>query len=104
MVIGPLLYKDAGYDPITDFTAVSTVNLFDMALAVPTAVPVRELSQLMTWIQANPQKANFCVPAPSSLPYFFALMLGEAAKIQPLMVPCNGSAPLLNDLLGGQIP
>jgi tripartite-type tricarboxylate transporter receptor subunit TctC len=28
MVIGPLLYKDAGYDPITDFTAVSTVNLF----------------------------------------------------------------------------
>ena len=104
MVIGPLLYKDAGYDPITDFTAVSTVNLFDMALAVSTAVPVRELSQLMAWIQANPQKANFGVPAPGSLPYFFALMLGEAAKIQPLVVPYNGSAPLLNDLLGGQIP
>jgi len=104
MVIGPLLYKDAGYDPITDFTAVSTVNLFDMALAVSTAVPVRELSQLMAWIQANPQKANFGVPAPGSLPYFFALMLGEAAKIQPMVVPYNGSAPLLNDLLGGQIP
>ena len=104
MVIGPLLYKDAGYDPITDFTAVSTVNLVDMALAVSTAVPVRELSQLMAWIQANPQKANFGVPAPGSLPYFFALMLGEAAKIQPLVVPYNGSAPLLNDLLGGQIP
>jgi tripartite-type tricarboxylate transporter receptor subunit TctC len=58
----------------------------------------------MAWVQANPQKANFGVPAPGSLPYFFALMLGEAAKIQPLVVPCNGSAPLLNDLLGGQIP
>ena len=104
MVIGPLLYKDAGYDPITDFTAVSTVTLFDMALAVSTAVPVRELSQLMAWLKANPQKANFGVPAPGSLPYFFALMLGEAAKIQPLVVPYNGSAPLLNDLLGGQIP
>ena len=93
MVIGQLLYKDDGYNPITDFTAVSTVNLFDMALAVSTAVPVRELSQLMAWIQANPQKAIFGVPAPGRLPYFFALMLGEAAKIQPLMVPYNGSAP-----------
>ena len=104
MVIGPLLYKDAGYDPMTDFTAVSNVNHFDTALAVSTAVPVRELSQLMAWLKANPQKANFGVPAPGSLPYFFALMLGEAAKIQPLVVPYNGSAPLLNDLLGGQIP
>ena len=104
MVIGPLLYKDAGYDPMTDFTAVSNVNHFDTALAVSTAVPVKELSQLMAWLKANPQKANFGVPAPGSLPYFFALMLGEAAKIQPLVVTYNGSAPMLNDLLGGQIP
>ena len=104
MVIGPLLYKDAGYDPMTDFTAVSNVNHFDTALAVSTAVPVRELAQLMAWLKANPQKANFGVPAPGSLPYFFALMLGEAAKIQPLVVTYNGSAPMLNDLLGGQIP
>ena len=104
MVIGPLLYKDAGYDPMTDFTAVSNVNHFDTALAVSTAVPVRELSQLMAWLKANPQKANFGVPAPGSLPYFIALRLGEAAKIQPLVVTYNGSAPMLNDLLGGQIP
>ena len=49
-------------------------------------------------------KANFGVPATGSLPHFFGLMVGDAAKVRAEVVGYRGSAPLLNDLLGGQVP
>ena len=38
------------------------------------------------------------------LPHFFALMLADAAKVKPEVVGYRGSAPLLTDLIGGQLP
>ena len=58
----------------------------------------------MAWLRANPDKANFGVPATGSLPHFFGLMVGDAAKVRAEVVGYRGSAPLLNDLLGGQVP
>jgi tripartite-type tricarboxylate transporter receptor subunit TctC len=71
---------------------------------VASAVPVKELPHLLAWLKANPQQANFGVPATGSLPHFFALMLGEAAKVPVEVVGYKGSGPLLTDLMGGQIP
>jgi tripartite-type tricarboxylate transporter receptor subunit TctC len=70
----------------------------------PGAVPVRQLSHLLAWLGANPQQANVGVPATGSLPHFFSLMLGEAAKVQTETVGYKGSAPLITDLVGGQVP
>ena len=104
MVVAPLVFKDSGYDPERDFTPVSQVNDYEFGLAVATAVPVRELSHLLAWLRSNPEKANFGVPATGSLPHFFALMTGEKAKVQAQVVGYRGSAPLLTDLIGGQVP
>lgn len=104
MVVAPLVYKDAGYDPEKDFQPVSHVSQYEFGVAVGTAVPVRELSHLFAWLRANPEKANFGVPATGSLPHFFALMVGEQAKVKGQVVGYRGSGPLINDLLGGQIP
>jgi tripartite-type tricarboxylate transporter receptor subunit TctC len=71
---------------------------------VASAVPVRQLSHLLAWLRANPQQANVGVPATGSLPHFFSLMLGEAAKVQTETVGYKGSAPLITDLVGGQVP
>ncbi len=104
MVVAPLVFKDNGYDPERDFVPVSHVNAYDFALSVSPALPVRELNHLLAWMRANPQQANVGVPATGSLPHFFGLMVGEKAKVQTQVVGYRGSAPLLNDLLGGQIP
>ena len=104
MVVAPLVFKDSGYDPERDFVPVSQVNSYEFGLAVGAAVPVRELSHLVAWLKANPEKANFGVPATGSLPHFFALMMGERSKTQAQVVGYRGSAPLLNDLMGGQVP
>ena len=104
MVVAPLVFKDNGYDADKDFVPVSHVNDYEFALAVATAVPVKELSHLVAWMRANPEKANFGVPATGSLPHFFALMTAEKAGVQGQVVGYRGSAPLLTDLIGGQLP
>ena len=104
MVVAPLVFKDSGYDPERDFTPVSQVNDYEFGLAVSQAVPVRELSHLLAWLRANPEKANFGVPATGSLPHFFALMTADKAGVQAQVVGYRGSAPLLTDLIGGQVP
>ena len=104
MVVAPLVFKDVGYDPDKDFVPVSHVSDYQFAVAVGHEVPVRELSHMVAWLKANPEKANFGVPAAGSLPHFFGLMLGDAVKVTPQIISYRGSAPLANDLLGGQVP
>lgn len=104
MVVAPLVFKDNGYDPDKDFRPVSQVSDYEFGLAVSTAVPVKELKHLLAWLRSNPDKANFGVPATGSLPHFFALMTGEKAHIKAQVVGYRGSAPLISDLIGGQVP
>ncbi len=103
MTVAPLVFKDNGYDPDRDFVPVSHVNNYEFAVAVGAAVPVREFSHLLAWLRANPAQANFGVPATGSLPHFFALMVGEKARVDAQVVGYRGSAPLLADLIGGQV-
>ena len=104
MVVAPLVVNDLGYDADKDFVPVSEVNSYVFGVAVSSAVPVKEMQHLLAWLKANPAKANIGVPATGSLPHFFALMLGQQAGVQAEAVGYKGSAPLLTDLMGGQIP
>lgn len=104
MLVAPLVFKDAGYDPEKDYQAVSQASTYEFAVAVGAGVPVRELNHLLAWLRANPEQANFGVPATGSLPHFFGLMVGEKAGVKAQVVGYRGSGPLLSDLMGGQIP
>ena len=104
MVVAPLVVNNLGYDPEQDFVPVSEVNRYVFGVAVASAVPVKEMKHLLAWLKANPAKANIGVPATGSLPHFFALMLGQQAGVEAEAVGYKGSAPLLTDLMGGQVP
>ena len=104
MSVAPLVYKDLKYDAQKDFVPVASVTEYDFGVAVGAGLPVKEVSHMLAWLRANPDKANAGVPATGSLPHFFALMLSDMAKVNVQVVGYRGSAPLLNDLLGGQIP
>jgi tripartite-type tricarboxylate transporter receptor subunit TctC len=104
MLVAPLVFKDSNYDPDKDFVAVSHVNDYEFSVSVGAAVPVHELSHLLAWLRANPTQANFGVPATGSLPHFFALMMGDKAGVKAQVIGYRGSAPLISDLVGGQVP
>ncbi|GMV32138.1 MAG: C4-dicarboxylate ABC transporter substrate-binding protein [Rhodanobacteraceae bacterium] len=104
MVVAPVVFRDVGYDARRDFVPVSHVTNYDFAVAVGSAVPVREFNHLAAWLRANPEKANFGVPATGSLPHFFALMIGESIDVKPQIIGYRGSAPSITDLMAGTIP
>jgi tripartite-type tricarboxylate transporter receptor subunit TctC len=104
MSVAPMVYKDLRYDPQKDFVPVAAATDYDFGVAVGSGLPVKEVSHMMAWIRANPEKANAGVPATGSLPHFFALMMSYMSLVKIEVVGYRGSAPLVTDLLGGQIP
>ena len=102
-VLAPLVFSRLTYNPATDFVPVGHVCDFNFALTVPTALPVQNVKELVAWLKANPQKANFGVPATGSLPHFFGEMLSRDAKADMVHVPFAGGAALLGALSGNQV-
>ena len=70
---------------------------------MPAALPVKTVPELVTWLKANPQKANFGSPAAGSLPHFFGVMIARDAGVDLVHVPYNGGGPLMNALMGNQV-
>lgn len=104
MVVAPVVFREVGYDAQRDFVPVSHITNYDFAVAVGSAVPVREFNHLAAWLRVNPEKANFGVPATGSLPHFFALMIGDSIGVKPQIIGYRGSAPSITDLMAGVIP
>jgi tripartite-type tricarboxylate transporter receptor subunit TctC len=103
MTLVPNLVSQPGYDAEADFQPVSQISQYQFALAVPANHPATSVAGLLDWIRANPDKGNFGVPANGSIPHFFALMIGEAARVKATVVGYKGSAPLATDLIGGHL-
>ena len=102
-VLAPLVFSKLNYNAATDFAPVGHVCNFGFAVTVPTALPVKNVADLVTWLKANPQKANFGSPAAGSLPHFFGEMLSRDAKADMVHVPFAGGAALLGALVGNQV-
>lgn len=105
LTIYPHVYKKLGYDTTADFTPVGSVAKVTFALSVSSAVPasVKSVADYVAWAKANPKSANFGSAAAGATPHFVGTMLGRAADVPLNHVPFKGGAPLVADLLGGQI-
>jgi tripartite-type tricarboxylate transporter receptor subunit TctC len=102
-VLAPLVFSKLNYNAATDFAPVGHVCNFGFAVTVPTALPVKNVAELVAWLKANPQKANFGSPAAGSLPHFFGEMLSREAQADLVHVPFAGGAALLGALVGNQV-
>lgn len=102
-VLAPMVFSKLTYNPATDFVPVGHVCNFNFAVTVPTAVPAKTVAELVAYLKANPQKANFGSPAAGSLPHFFGEMLSRDAKAELVHVPFAGGAALLGALAGNQV-
>lgn len=104
VTIYPFVYKTLDYDPFTDLRPVAQICTFDFGLAVGPNVPAKTPKELVAWLKANPDKAQFGSPGAGALPHFFGLMFGKAAGIEMTHIAYKGGTPAIADLLGGQIP
>ncbi len=65
--------------------------------------PVKNLKDYLAWAKANPSLANYGSPATGSPNHFLGALLAKESGIDLRHVPYRGSAPGIQDLLGGQV-
>ena len=101
--IAPSLYSKVNYDPIKDFTPVSQVASVVHVLVVHPSIPVKNVGELVTWLKANPTKANYGSVGAGTSTHLEAELFNSVAGVKMEHVPYKGSAPALMDLVGGQL-
>jgi tripartite-type tricarboxylate transporter receptor subunit TctC len=105
VVTEPQVNKQAvRYDPFRDFTPISNLAAFEVALGVGPALPVKSLPEYMTAVKASRDRGFFTTPGPNTLPHFFGLLVGRTAKVELTHVPFAGPAAAIQAVLGGQVP
>jgi tripartite-type tricarboxylate transporter receptor subunit TctC len=89
---------------VKDFTAVARVTTFDFAVTTGPGSPATDIKGLMSWLKANPGKANYATSGAGTVPHFAGQLLAQETSTPMTHVAYKGGAPAAQDLIGGQIP
>ena len=90
-------------NPMKALEPVAPAALVSVYLVVKPAIPVNTLAEFVAHARANPAKLNYGSPGAGSSPHLAGEMFNSAAKVKTTHVPYKGAAPVITDLLGGQI-
>lgn len=100
----PQVVKKPGYAPHEDFTPLGGFATFVNGLAVSPGTPVKSVPEFVEWVKAQGGKGSVGIPAPASTPEFLVQLIGKRYGLDLVAVPYKGSAPMMADMLGNQIP
>lgn len=96
------LFKNLGFDPVKDFTPVTTVLSLGFVLLVnPATVPVNSVAELTEYIRARPGKLAY--GAGAAMGRIASELYLSLISSNVTFVPYKGSNLAFNDLLGGRI-
>lgn len=103
MYLLPMVETTPSFDSSKDFMPVSLLARFEFALVINQAVDATDFKSFVAWLKAHPDKTSFGVPSNGTIPHFMGSKLEKDLGIPLTRVPYRGSAPILNDLVGGHI-
>ncbi|SNS51628.1 Tripartite-type tricarboxylate transporter, receptor component TctC [Noviherbaspirillum humi] len=99
----PLFYKGVDFDVLQSFTPVTQAVSSSFVLAVHKDVPARNLQEFIAWARAR-SGLFYASPGSGTHHHLFMELLLQAIDVKLEHVPYKGSAPAVNDFLGGQVP
>lgn len=86
-----------------DFIPISTVCDVDAVIVANPGSPYKTIKELIAYAKANPDKVNFATPGNGTAAHLAAAVFMDLTKTRMTHVPYKGSAPAVQDLLGGQV-
>jgi len=102
--INPALYPNLNFNFIRDIAMVAGLTRSAEVLEVNPAVPVRSVSELIAYVKTNPGKLSLASFGTGTISHVAGVLFKREAGIEMVHVPYRGSAPLVVDLLAGQVP
>ncbi len=103
LVAAPAIYRNVGYDPAKAFAPVAAIFSSPQILVVHPGVPAKSMQELVAHAKANPGKVSYASPGFGTQPHLLGEMLKLITGVDMVHVPYKGSAPVLVDLIAGQV-
>jgi tripartite-type tricarboxylate transporter receptor subunit TctC len=102
--INPSLYVHLNIDPKKEFAPVGLIASMPVALLANPAFPAKTVADVIALAKKDPGKLNLGSSSVGTGGYMCAELFKSEAGINMATIPYKGSAPVINDLLGGHVP
>jgi tripartite-type tricarboxylate transporter receptor subunit TctC len=103
MSTAPALYRKLPYNPMTDFEPIGLINEVPMTLVAKKDFPAKDLKELIAYVKANKEKVNYANAGLGAASHLCGMIFMSAIQTDVTTIPYSGTAPAMNDLLGGQV-
>ena len=104
MVFNTALYSKLPYDPARDFAPVSNMIRAPLILAVNPSFPAKDLKSFVEQVRQNPGKFNYGSPGRGLAHQLAMEAFKQKAQLEIVDVQYKGIAPVVQDVIAGQIP
>ncbi|EHK63343.1 tripartite tricarboxylate transporter substrate binding protein [Achromobacter arsenitoxydans] len=101
--ISASLYKKLNYDPLKDFAPLTLTSTIPLVLVTAPSLPVKNLDELIAYAKAAPQGLSMASTGNGTPQHLTGELFKAKAGIKLVHVPYRGDAPMLTDLIGGQV-
>jgi tripartite-type tricarboxylate transporter receptor subunit TctC len=102
-ITAPMTMKSVPYAVLKDFVPIALVAKAPLSVAIRKDLPVTDVRSLIDHAKANPGKLNFAVGSVGSAGHLSTELLKRVGGLDYQVIPYKGTAPALQDLVGGQI-
>jgi len=103
LLTNQFLYEKLPYDTQRDLVLVSQIATAPLLLVVHPSVPANTAPELLQYISRNKGKVAYGSYGIGAYPHLAGAYMNDALKADMSHVPYKGEAPMMQDLLGGQI-
>ncbi len=101
--ISTSLYDKLNYDFTRDFAPVCGIGRAPNVMVVHPSVPAKTVQEFIAYARANPGKVNMASSGVGTSIHVSGELFKILAGVDMVHVPYRGSAPMLTDLVGGQV-
>ena len=103
MATTPTLYRKLRYNPLTDFEYIGLINEVPMTIIGKPQLPAKDFKEFLDYIRKNKDKVSYANAGIGAASHLCGMLFMSAIQTDFLTVPYKGTAPAMNDLLGGQV-
>jgi len=103
MATTPALYRELRFNPLTDFDYIGLINDVPMTIIAKPGMPAKDFKEFLAYIKANKDKVTYANAGIGAASHLCGMLFMSAIQTDFLTVPYKGTAPAMNDLLGGQV-
>jgi tripartite-type tricarboxylate transporter receptor subunit TctC len=102
-ILNPMMIRNLQYDAVNDFTPLAALIRSPKLLVVRPDFAANSVAELIAMAKARPGEITFCSSGIGSSAHLAAAMFAQMAGIELLHVPYRGTAPGVQDIIGGRI-